>query len=117
MAKKAVDAASIASEVKELAGQAGDSSEEIKLKLECIKNNKEGAVNVIQGISRIIVEANDITESIASTVEEQSITAKSIANNAGQVFLASDERTLKEFPQHQKKVQGMPHLFSLCHQN
>lgn len=83
----------VASEVKELARQAGDSSEEIKRKLEGIKDSTVGAVDVIQGIAKVIVQVNDITESIASAVEEQSITTKEIANNVSQASVASADVT------------------------
>lgn len=83
----------VASEVKELARQAGVASEEIKTKITGMQQSTEKTVDSIQRISDIINHVNDISSNIASAVEEQSITAREIANNIGQATVATNDVT------------------------
>ncbi len=83
----------VASEVKELARQAGESSEDIKNKILAIQSSVNKAVSAIEEITKVIAQVNEISGSIASAVEEQSITAKEIANNVGQATEAAGSVT------------------------
>lgn len=81
----------VATEVKELARQSADSSEEIKLKIGAIQDNIVKAVNAIGEIRTVIVQVNEITNSIASAAEEQAITGKEMASNVSQASSATNE--------------------------
>lgn len=81
----------VASEVKELARQASEASEEIKKRIEAIQNSTETAVESIATITSVIAKINEFSTSIASAVEEQSITAKEIASNVNQSAQAASD--------------------------
>lgn len=83
----------VASEVKELARQAGESSEDIKDRVTAVQGNTDTAVKAIGDIDEVIAKVNEINSSIASSVEEQSITAKEIANNISQASSAANDVT------------------------
>jgi methyl-accepting chemotaxis protein len=71
----------VANEVKELAKQTAKATEEIGQKIEAIQTDTKGAVTAIGEISSIINQINDISNSIASAVEEQSVTTNEIGRN------------------------------------
>jgi len=68
----------VASEVKELARNTGRATEEIAGKLEAIRTESLAAVEAIGRISEVIATINDLQSSIASAVEEQSVTTNEI---------------------------------------
>ncbi len=74
----------VANEVKELAKQTANATEEIGRKIEAIQGDTRGAVNAIQEISLIINQINDISNSIASAVEEQTVTTNEISTSVGE---------------------------------
>ena len=74
----------VANEIKELARQTADATQEIKGKIDSIQNSSAGTVTEIEQISKVINDVNEIVTSIAASVEEQSVTAKEIANNVSQ---------------------------------
>ncbi|MBN1847918.1 MAG: methyl-accepting chemotaxis protein [Deltaproteobacteria bacterium] len=71
----------VANEIKELARQTADATQEIKQKIEGIQNSTAGTVSEIEQISKVIDEVNEIVTTIATAIEEQSVTTKEIANN------------------------------------
>jgi methyl-accepting chemotaxis protein len=71
----------VANEVKELAKQTAKATEEIGQKIEAIQTDTKGAVTAIGEISSIINQINDISNSIASAVEEQTVTTNEIGRN------------------------------------
>jgi methyl-accepting chemotaxis protein len=83
----------VASEVKELAKQSALSSQEIKEKIQSIQKNTENTINAINRIVTTISKVNDISSTIASAVEEQSITSKEIASNISQTSIGAREVT------------------------
>lgn len=83
----------VASEVKELARQTAESSEEIKSRIQAIQKSTDDTITSIDEITSVIKKVNDINTTIASAVEEQSITSKEIAANASQASSASNEVT------------------------
>lgn len=83
----------VASEVKELARQAGTSSEDIKDRVGAVQKSSDVAVKSIGEINEVIARVSEISSSIASSVEEQSITAKEIARNINQASTAASEVT------------------------
>ncbi len=74
----------VASEVKELARNTARATEEIARRLESIRGESLAAVDAIGNISAVIANINDIQSSIASAVEEQSVTTNEISRVAEQ---------------------------------
>jgi methyl-accepting chemotaxis protein len=68
----------VANEVKELAKQTAKATEEISRKIEAIQGDTKAAVGAIGEISSVINQINDISNSIASAVEEQTVTTNEI---------------------------------------
>ena len=83
----------VANEIKELAKQTAIATLEIKQKIESIQNSTAGTVYEIEGISKIILEVNDMIAIIATAVEEQSVTTKEIASNVSQAAQGIQEVT------------------------
>ncbi len=81
----------VANEVKELAKQTATATEDISQKIEAIQGDTKGAVTAIDQISKIIGQINDISNTIASAVEEQSATTNEIARNATEAAKGSTE--------------------------
>lgn len=77
----------VASEIKDLANQTARATLEIKEKIRGIQDSTSITVADIQKITDVIGNINQIVSSIASAVEEQSITTKEIANNVSQASL------------------------------
>jgi methyl-accepting chemotaxis protein len=71
----------VATEVKELAKQTAEATEDIRGKIEGIQSSTGQAVKSIGSISEVIQQVNEISRTIASAVEEQSATTKEIAQN------------------------------------
>lgn len=81
----------VANEVKELAKQTAIATEDISQKIEAIQNDTKGAVVAIDHIGKIINQINDIQNTIASAVEEQTVTTNEIARNATEAAKGSTE--------------------------
>ncbi|MEM0950781.1 MAG: methyl-accepting chemotaxis protein [Cyanobacteria bacterium P01_H01_bin.74] len=71
----------VANEVKELAKESADASENISERIEEMQSNTKKAVTSIGEIYDVIMEINDIVVSISAAVEEQSVTANEISTN------------------------------------
>ena len=69
----------VANEVKELAKQTAKATEDISRKIEAIQGDTKGAVEAIAQIGKIINQINDIQNTIASAVEEQTATTGEIS--------------------------------------
>ncbi|HMD97491.1 MAG TPA: methyl-accepting chemotaxis protein [Terriglobia bacterium] len=74
----------VANEVKELAKETAKATEDITRKIEGIQGDTKGAVEAIAEISRVITQINDIANTIASAVEEQTATTNEIARNVAE---------------------------------
>ena len=81
----------VANEVKELAKQTAAATEDISGKIEAIQNDTKGAVSAIAEIAKVIGQINDISNTIASAVEEQAATTNEIARNATEAAKGSTE--------------------------
>lgn len=79
----------VASEVKELAQQTNDATEKIRNQINTIQSSTENTVSEIGSITEVIGKVNDIVNSIATAVEEQSATTRDIAQNVDQAASAS----------------------------
>jgi methyl-accepting chemotaxis protein len=71
----------VATEVKQLARQTGEATENIRRRIEAIQTSAQEAVRAITEISDVVGKVNDVSRTIASAVEEQSITTREIAQN------------------------------------
>jgi methyl-accepting chemotaxis protein len=83
----------VANEVKELANQTAKATDEISTKIQAIQGDTHGAVDAIGEISMIINQINDISNTIASAVEEQTATTAEIGRNVGEAAKGSSEIT------------------------
>ncbi len=83
----------VANEVKELAKETAKATEDIGQKIEAIQNDTAGAVEAIGQITLIISQINDIQNTIASAVEEQTATTNEIARNVTEAAKGSTEIT------------------------
>jgi methyl-accepting chemotaxis protein len=71
----------VAGEVKELAKQTANATEEIRQQIESIQDNTKHSVSAIEEIVRVIHSVNALSSSIASAVEEQTATTNEISRN------------------------------------
>jgi methyl-accepting chemotaxis protein len=71
----------VANEVKELAKETAKATEDISRKIEAIQGDTKGSVEAIGQISAIINQVDDISNTIASAVEEQTATTNEITRN------------------------------------
>lgn len=83
----------VANEIKELAKQTAEATQEIKGKIEGIQGATENTVTEIGQISQVITEVDNIVGTIATAVEEQSVTTKEIASNISQAAAGIQEVT------------------------
>ena len=74
----------VANEVKELAKQTANATEEISGKISAIQTDARAAVAAIQEIAGIINQINALQTTIASSVEEQAATTAEISRNAAE---------------------------------
>jgi methyl-accepting chemotaxis protein len=81
----------VANEVKELAKQTAKATEDIGRRIEAIQSDTKGAVDAIAQIGTIINQINDIQNTIASAVEEQTATTGEISRNVTEAAKGSNE--------------------------
>jgi methyl-accepting chemotaxis protein len=74
----------VANEVKELAKETAKATEDIGQKIEAIQSDTKGAVQAIAEIGAVINQVNDISNTIASAVEEQTVTTNEIGRNVAE---------------------------------
>jgi methyl-accepting chemotaxis protein len=83
----------VANEVKELAKQTAKATEDISRKIEAIQGDTKNAVGAISQISEVIKQVNDISNTIATAVEEQNATTNEMARNVTEAAKGSGEIT------------------------
>ena len=83
----------VANEVKELARQTTQATEEINREIGEMQASTSTAVAAVEAISSVIEEVNEISTSIASAVEEQSATLNEISKSGGVANQAAQEIT------------------------
>jgi methyl-accepting chemotaxis protein len=81
----------VANEIKELARETARSTGDISQKIEAIQSNTQASVTAIGKITDIINQVNDISNTIASAVEEQTATTNEIGRNITQAARGSAE--------------------------
>lgn len=73
----------VANEVKELAKQTAQATEEISRQVQEMQTSTDNSISAIDQITGVIEEVNSISQTIVSAVEEQSATVNEIARNVG----------------------------------
>ncbi len=81
----------VANEVKELAKETAKATEDIRRKVQTIQTDTSSAVDSIQQISLVINQINDISNTIATAVEEQTATSNEIQRNMSEAATGSGE--------------------------
>ncbi len=81
----------VPNEVKELAKETANATEEISQKIEAIQADTQGAIEAISQISLVIDQINDISNTIASAVEEQTATTNEISRNVAEASKGTAE--------------------------
>ena len=81
----------VANEVKELAKETAKATEEIGKKIETIQGDTKGAIAAIAEIGTIINQISDISNTIASAVEEQTATTQEISRNVSEAAKGTGE--------------------------
>ena len=81
----------VANEVKELAKETTKATENISRMIETIQEDTKGSVDAIEEISTIIKQVNDYMNTIASAVEEQTVTTNEMARNVTEASKGSTE--------------------------
>lgn len=81
----------VANEVKELAKETARATEEISQKIAAIQEDTQGTVKAIAEIGTVIAKVNDISNTIASAVEEQTATTNEMSRNVTEAARGSNE--------------------------
>lgn len=81
----------VANEVKELARQTAQATEEINKQIESMQGNVASSIAAIDTVTGIIEEINTISQTIVNAVEEQSATTNEIAKNIGNASIGANE--------------------------
>lgn len=81
----------VANEVKELAKQSAQATEDIRVQVEDIQNNSTSAIGAIDEITEIVQEINTINHTIANAVEEQTVTTNEITQNMQGAAAAAED--------------------------
>lgn len=81
----------VAGEVKELAKQTAQATQEIQKQIEGMQSNTILAINAIESVSEVIEKVNVISQTIVSAVEEQSATVNEISRNVSGVSTGAQE--------------------------
>jgi methyl-accepting chemotaxis protein len=74
----------VAHEIKELARQTAEATEDIKGKVDGIQSSTQGTLTDLEQITRVIQDISEIVNTIASAIEEQSAVTKDIARNVSE---------------------------------
>ncbi|HLI63873.1 MAG TPA: HAMP domain-containing methyl-accepting chemotaxis protein [Terriglobales bacterium] len=74
----------VANEIKELAKQTSEATEDIKAKIAGVQNSTTGAVQTIETITGVIKEIGNTVASTAAAIEEQATVTKNVAGEIAQ---------------------------------
>ncbi len=81
----------VANEIKDLAKQTAEATQDIRDNINGIQGSTDAAVKEIEQISLLINNVNDIVGSVAAAVEEQSATTREITSNVAHASLGIAE--------------------------
>lgn len=79
----------VANEVKELAAQSRQATDDIRQRITSMQQTSEQVISTITEVSKVIGDVNGAAQSIASAVEQQSIAAQSVTCNIGEIATAA----------------------------
>ncbi len=85
----------VANEVKELAIQTAQATEEIRKLIEGMQKNTKVTSNSIEKVTEIISELNEVSQTISAAVEEQSVTSNEIASSVGDASQAINSMSIE----------------------
>ncbi|WDI39970.1 methyl-accepting chemotaxis protein [Bremerella sp. P1] len=80
----------VATEVKELAKQTSTATDDIRKRIQHIQSSTQDAVSSISEISEVVNSVNELARTIASAVEEQSITTRQISQDMSETASAAE---------------------------
>jgi len=80
----------VATEVKELAKQTAEATEDITQRIVAIQNSTQGTVQAINEISQVIHNVKEISRTIATAVEQQGLATREIARSVAEAATSSD---------------------------
>ncbi len=81
----------VAHEVKELAKQTSEATQEIEKQIGEMQGNTESAIKAITLVTNVIEEVNTLSQAIVSAVEEQSATVNEVSRNVNSVDVSAQE--------------------------
>ena len=81
----------VANEIKDLAGQTAEASQDIAQKVDNIRTSTTQTMDQIDQVSKVVNQVNEIVVMIAGAVEEQSATTRNITKNIAQVSRGVEE--------------------------
>ncbi len=81
----------VANEIKELAKQTTEATQEIKDRIEGVQRSSEQTIGVINTISSTINKTNEIVTTMASAVQEQAAASQEISDNVNQASIGIQE--------------------------
>jgi len=81
----------VANEIKDLARQTSEATEDINQRIHAIQESTNNAVDDIEQILMVINEVNEIVSTIAAAVQEQTTTTKDMAENISQAATGIQE--------------------------
>lgn len=81
----------VANEIKELANQTSQATDEIRQRITGIQESTTATIGEIGQVMQVIEEVSDFVSTIAAAVEEQSVATREIAENVGQASLGIQE--------------------------
>lgn len=84
----------VANEVKTLSNQTAKATEEITAQIHSVQQKTSDAVTAIEKISRVIIQMEEISSSVASAVQEQTAATAEIARNIEQAAQGTAEVSL-----------------------
>jgi methyl-accepting chemotaxis protein len=79
----------VANEVKDLAKETADATEEIGRRIAAIQDDTRGAITAIGEIASVIGQINEVQTTVASAIEEQTATSSEISRNVAEVAAGS----------------------------
>lgn len=74
----------VANEIKQLAQQTAEATNEIKTRVHNIQGATKGSVQRITGITKVIHDVNDLISTISAAIEQHTAGTRQIADNVGQ---------------------------------
>lgn len=77
----------VANEIKDLARQTAEATEDIKAKISGVQTSTTGAIGNIEKIAVVIKEVSALVTSIAAAIEEQATVTKDVAGNISQASM------------------------------